>query len=265
MKNMIIALFLNLAFAIFEFIGGTYTNSIAITSNAIHDIGDAFSIGIACFLEKKSKRPPDDNFTFGYSRYSVISAMKSSSVLFTSSIAIIVNMLNNIKNPQQVNYNGMLIIAVIGLSLNIVAAFLSKREDSLNAKAVSLHILKDVLSWAIIFIGAIIMKFTDFALLDILLSIGTSIFILVSAFRNIKSATNILTDKVPKNINAQKTKAKIMLLDGIKDIPDFKIWSLDEHNIYATVHIVSDKNIDKEKVKAILSEAGVTNSTIEIE
>lgn len=266
MKNMTIAFFLNLVFSIFEFIGGTYTNSVALTSDAIHDLGDAISIGTACLMEKRSRKPADNKFTFGYSRYSVLSAMKTSAILITGSIAIIVNAINKIMHPEPINYNGMLLFAVIGLVFNILAVFFTKHGDSLNQKSINLHMLEDVMSWAIVLIGAIIMKFTDFAMLDIILSIGTSVFILINSFKNIKSATNILADKVPSGINPRRIKSKILMLDNVRDVHHFRIWSLDEHNIYSTIHVICNSGFnDKEKIREILHEAGITNSTIEIE
>ena len=141
MRNMIIAFILNTVFAVFEYIGGMYTNSVALTSDAIHDLGDAVSIGIACIMEKRSKKPADDEYTFGYSRFSILSAMKTSAILLTGSIAIIINTVTRIVNPEPINYNGMLIFAIIGLVFNTLAAFFTRHGDSLNQKSINLHML----------------------------------------------------------------------------------------------------------------------------
>lgn len=266
MRNMIIAFILNTVFAVFEYIGGMYTNSVALTSDAIHDLGDAVSIGIACIMEKRSKKPADDEYTFGYSRFSILSAMKTSAILITGSIAIIINTVTRIVNPEPINYNGMLIFAIIGLIFNTLAAFFTRHGDSLNQKSINLHMLEDVLGWVIVLIGAVIMKFTDFALLDILLSLGTSGFILINSLINIRKTTNILTEKTPKNINIRKLKTKIRLVDGVDDIHHFRLWSLDEHNMYAIIHVVVNENFsNKQIIRDIFHEFGVTNTTIEIE
>lgn len=266
MKNMITAFALNLLFAIFEFFGGLYTNSITLMSDAIHDLGDALSIGMACFWENKSKKPADNNYTFGYSRYSIFSAAKTSVILITGACIILINAVNRIFNPQPINYNGMVVIAIIGFVFNILAVFFTRHGDSLNEKSINLHMLEDVLGWAIVLVGSIIMKFTDFAILDIILSIGTSGFVLLHAIVNLRSATNILVNKVPAHISVRKLKSKILLFDGIKEIHNFRIWNSDEHNIYAILHLVVDDNfVSKEQVRNVLYNAGVTNVTIELE
>ena len=266
MKNMVIAFILNLVFAIFEFVGGLYTNSVSLMSDAIHDIGDALSIGSACLFEKRSKKPADNKFTFGYSRYSVLSALRTSTILFTGSAIILVNAIIRLFNPQPINYNGLLIFAIIGLVVNSAAVFFTRRGDSLNEKSINLHMLEDVLGWAIVLVGAIIMKFTEFALLDVLLSIGTSLFILIHSIKNIWSSTSILMERVPQNINIRKIKRKILSTDGVKEVHHFRIWSLDEHNTYAIMHIVAEKDFSgKDKIRKMLHENGITNTTIEIE
>ena len=171
-KNILIAFILNLSFAIFEFFGGIFTGSVAIVSDAIHDVGDATSIGISYFLEKKSKRKPDEKYTYGYLRYSVIGSVITTLILLVGSVIVIINAFNKIMNPTEINYKGMIIFAVFGLVINFVAAFVTHGGGSLNQKAVNLHMLEDVLGWAVVLVGAIIMNFTDIKIIDPLMSIG---------------------------------------------------------------------------------------------
>ena len=144
-KNILIAFILNLAFSIFEFAGGIFTGSVAIISDAVHDIGDAASIGISYFFEKKSKKQPDEKYTYGYARYSIIGSVITTLILLFGSVMVIFNAINKIIEPTEINYNGMIIIAIIGVCVNFCAAFLTREGDSLNQKAVNLHMLEDVL------------------------------------------------------------------------------------------------------------------------
>ena len=266
MKNLIIAFILNLCFAIFEFFGGMITNSVSIMSDAIHDFGDAISIGFAVYLEKKSKKGADDKFTFGYARYSVMSAVITSAILLLGSIVIAINACYRIINPQPLNYNGILIFAIIGFIVNLIAAFATKEGDTLNKKSINLHMLDDVLGWAIVLLGAIVMKFTNFALIDSALSLVVALFIVMHAVPIFISAMNLFLEKAPRKVNVKKTKEKILKVKGVEDVHRFKVWSLDEHNVYAMLHVVAKDNFDKKnEIREILHEAGITNTTIEIE
>ena len=170
-RNIFIAFILNLAFSIFEFAGGIFTGSVAIISDAIHDIGDATSIGVALFLEKKSKKQPDDRYTYGYGRYSVIGSVLTTLILLLGSVLVIYNAVLRMIRPVEINYDGMIMFAIVGVCVNLGAALLTRNGSSLNQKAVNLHMLEDVLGWIVVLIGAIVMRFTNFYLIDPLMSI----------------------------------------------------------------------------------------------
>ena len=191
-KNILIAFMLNFAFSVFECVGGIFTGSVAIVSDAIHDMGDAVSIGISYFLEKKSKQQPDENYTYGYARYSVFGSVITTVILLFGSVMVIFNAVNRIINPVEIDYNGMIVFAIIGTAVNVAAAFFTRDGTSLNQKAVNLHMIEDVLGWIVVLLGAIVMKFTDFALIDPIMSIGVAVFILVHAIKNLKEAISAL-------------------------------------------------------------------------
>ena len=184
-KNILFAFILNLGFSIFEFIGGIFTNSVAILSDSIHDMGDALSIGISFVLEKKSKKKPNNKYTYGYLRYSVFGSIITTTILFVGSVLVIFESIKRILNPVEINYTGMLILAIIGVIVNIIATYTTREGDSLNQKAVNLHMLEDTFSWLAVLIGAIVMKLTDVHLIDPILSIAIAIYILYRAIRNL--------------------------------------------------------------------------------
>ena len=266
-KNIFIAFILNLSFSIFEFIGGFFTGSIAIISDAVHDIGDATSIGIAFFLEKKSRKMPDDKYTYGYLRYSVLGSAITTLILILGSIAVIYNAVIRIINPSEINYNGMIVFAIVGVCVNLIAATLTHKGDSLNQKAVNLHMLEDVLGWVIVLIGAIIIKFTDFYIIDPLMSVGVSIFILINAIKNLKEILEIFLEKTPHGITINEIKAHILEIEGIIDVHHIHIRSIDGHRHYATMHVVTNNNPYniKSKIREKLKEHGITHVTLELE
>lgn len=266
-KNILIAFILNLAFSIFEFIGGTITGSVAIISDAIHDIGDAASIGVAYFLEKKSKKKPDGIYTFGYTRYSVIGSVLITLILFMGSAAVIFNSIERIFNPVEINYNGMILFALIGTAVNLCAAWFTKDGHSMNQKAVNLHMLEDVLGWIVVLLGAIIMRFTDISVIDPAMSIGVALFILINAVKNLKEALDLFLEKIPHGIDIDEIKNHILGIDGVLDVHHIHIWSTDGNTNFATMHIVTrdDSHKIKEEVKDELKEHGISHSTLELE
>ena len=267
-KNILIAFLLNLFFSVFELIGGIFTNSIAIISDAVHDFGDSLSIGISYFLEKKSKKKPDKKYTFGYTRYSVLGAIITNTILIIGSVIVIYNAIKRIIIPVEINHNGMIIFAIVGALVNFTAAYMTKEGDSLNQKAVNLHMLEDVLGWIAVLIGAIVIKFTNFNLIDPILSILVAIYILIHALKSYKKIFNLFLEKTPEEIEIDELKEHILNIKGVEGVHHIHIWSIDGYNHFATMHIVTDtKKVTelKKSIKEELREHGISHTTIEIE
>ena len=267
-KNILIAFILNISFSIFELIGGIFTNSISIMSDAVHDCGDAISIGISLVLEKISKKKPDEKYTYGYARYSVLGALITTIVLTVGSIFVILGGINRILNPVTINYNGMIIFAIFGVVINFLAAYFTREGDSINQKAVNLHMLEDVLGWVVVLIGSILMKFTNISLVDSIMSIGIAIYILINAFKNLKDILDLFLEKTPKDISVEEIKNHLLEIKEIIDVHHIHIWSMDGVTNYSTMHIVTeDKNTIelKKKIREEMNELGISHTTIEIE
>lgn len=267
-KNILVAFLLNLAFSIFELIGGIFTNSVAIISDALHDFGDSVSIGVSYFLEKKSKKRPDSSYTYGYARYSTLGAVITNTILIIGSILVIINAVGRIINPVPINYNGMIIFAIFGVIVNGLAAYFTKEGDSLNQKAVNLHMLEDVLGWGVVLIGAILIKFTEITLIDAVMSIGVAIFILSHAINSFKSIIDLFLEKTPEGIEIEELKKHLHEIENVKDVHHIHVWSLDGFNHYATMHVITDLKDTQElkkKIKDELSKHGIGHTTIEFE
>jgi len=266
-KSIFLAFILNLFFACIELAGGIITGSVSIISDAVHDMGDATAIGISYHMEKKSKKPPDEKFTYGYARYSVFGSLLTTSLLLLGSVVVICNAVGRIINPMEIHYNGMLLLAITGVCVNGGAAFFTRRGDSLHQKAVNLHMLEDVLGWIAVLIGALVMKFTDFILIDPLLSIGISVFILINALKNLTKGIDLLLEKTPSGMDAGTLRAHIMEIEGVLDVHHIHIWSMDGQNHYATMHVVANAapRAVKESIRESLRNCGVGHVTLEME
>ena len=267
-KNILLAFLLNMLFSIFELIGGIFTNSVAIISDAVHDFGDSISIGISYFLEKKSKKKPDNTYTFGYARYSILGAFITNTVLTIGSVLVIINAIKRIINPVTINYDGMIIFAIFGVIVNFLAAYFTKEGDSLNQKAVNLHMLEDVLGWVVVLVGAILIKFTKINIIDSLMSIGVAIFILVHAIKSFKSIVDLFLEKIPNGIEIEELKEHLQKIENVKDVHHIHIWSMNGYNNYATLHVVTDLKDTKHlrtEIKEELKEHGINHTTIEFE
>lgn len=267
-KNILIAFILNITFSIFEFLGGLFTNSVAILSDSLHDIGDAASIGISYFLEKKSKQKPNEKYTYGYLRYSILGAFITTTILAVGSTIVIIESIKRIINPVEVNYSGMIIFAIVGVIVNLIASIVTKEGDSLNQKSVNLHMFEDVLGWIVVLIGSILMKFTNITILDPIMSIGVALFIFVTSIRNLKEILDLFLEKTPKDIDINKLKDHLKEIEEIEDIHHVHVWSMDNINNYATLHIVTNSknhNELKHKIREEMEEHGINHVTIEIE
>jgi len=267
-QNILIAFILNISFSIFEFFGGVLTNSVAILSDSIHDLGDALSIGISYVMERKSKKNADNKYTYGYIRYSVLGGVISTSILIVGSILVIIGAIKRLFNPVEVNYNGMIVFAIVGVVLNFLAAYITREGDSINQKSVNLHMLEDVFGWIVVLVGAIIMNFTDIRIIDSIMCIGVALFILLNALKNLKQVLDLFLEKTPKEIDIDELKKHLLKIDGVEDIHHIHVWSIDGFNNYATMHIVTkSKNVKKIKhmIRGELEEHNICHAILETE
>ena len=267
-NNILIAFLLNISFSIFEFIGGIFTNSVSIMSDSVHDLSDAIAIGISYFMERKSKKNPDNKYTYGYIRYSVLGGVITTTILLVGSILVIVEAVKRLINPVNVNYSGMIIFAVIGVIINFIAAFVTREGNSINQKSVNLHMLEDVLGWIVVLIGAIIMNFTDIKIIDPIMSILVALFILINSLKNLKQVLDLFLVKTPKEIDIEHLKNHLLEINGVDDIHHIHVWSIDGFNNYATMHIVSkEKDVSniKKQIRKELLEHNICHAILETE
>lgn len=264
-KNILIAFLLNAVFCVLEFFGGLYTGSVAIISDSVHDLGDALGIGLAYFFEKKSKKQPDKTYTFGYARFSLMGGFITTAILLAGSVVVVYNAVVKILNPTDIKHNGMIIFAIVGVIVNFLAAYFTKEGDSVNQRAVNLHMLEDVLGWAVVLVGAVIIKFTGFVIIDPIMSICVAVFIFVNALGNLKSVVDIFLLKSPKNVD--DVANELLKIEGVEDVHHIHLWDIDEGVTHATMHVVTnaDSSEIKHKIKHKLEHIGISHTTVELE
>ena len=266
-KKILVAFLLNLLFSVFELVGGLFIGSVAILSDALHDFGDAASIGISWRLERKSMKAPDARHTYGYGRYSVLGGLLTTVILLCGSVMVVISAIHRLWNPTTIYYDGMILFALVGVVVNFLAAWFTREGDSINQKAVNLHMLEDVLGWAVVLVGAIIMRFTDFWYLDPILSIAVAVFIFISALGQLKQIGQLFLMQTPTEISTEELMHHLLQIEGVEDIHHLHIWSLDGRNHSATMHVVAvgDHHAIKEAIRDELSEHGIGHATLELE
>jgi cobalt-zinc-cadmium efflux system protein len=271
-KNITVAFFLNLSFSIIELIGGLLTNSIAILSDALHDFGDSISLGVAWYLQKVSEKKPDKKFSYGYKRFSLLGAVFISVVLLLGSTLIIKESIGRIITPSEPHAQGMFLLAFFGVLVNGAAVLRLKRGSSMNERAVSIHLLEDVFGWIAVLIVSIVMMFVYIPILDPLLSIGISIWVLYNVYRNLKETFKILLQEVPENVDLKKLETQIIQVPNVVSIHDVHLWSLDGETHILTMHVVTPQHITIEEqhelkieIHRLCNEAGIPHTTIEFE
>lgn len=272
-KNLRIAFVINLSFSIVEFVGGVMTNSVAILSDAVHDLGDAVIIGISLWMEKFSKKGRSINYTYGYRRFSTLAAFLTSVVLLVGSALIIFESVPRLFHPQEVHAGGMFGLAIAGIIFNGLAILrLRNDHNSLNQRAVMLHMMEDVLGWIAVLLGSVIIYYTQWYWIDPLMSLGIAAFILFNAGKNILSVSKIFLQSVPDAVNGEEIATRLTGIDHVTDVHDIHIWSMDGNYNVLTVHLVVDQeavNDDlkyiKEQAIQILTEQNIQHPTVQIE
>ena len=266
-----VAFFINLAFTVVEAVGGWWTGSIAVLTDALHDAGDCLVLGTAWWLQRVAMKGRDAQYSYGYGRYSMLGGWLTSVVLMVGAGAMLVLSVPRLWAPELPHTTGMMGIAVFGLLMNGLAAWKLHGGGSLNERGAYLHLLEDVLGWAAVLVGAVVMYFTGWAIVDPLMSVGIGVFILWNALSTLRKGTGILMQEIPAGIDMQAIRTRLMTIPNVRDLHDQHTWTLDGNLVVHTVHVVV-ADVDllqargiKAQARAELKALGIHHATIELE
>ena len=269
-RNIAIVFAMNLIFSVAEFIFGALLNSTAIFADAVHDLGDALSVGLAFFLEKKSKKHANKKYTFGHRRFSLLGALITGVVLIVGSLFALGRSLPRLLRPEAVNYDGMLVMAVLAIALNAVSAWALSRGSSRNESMLNLHMLEDMVGWIGILIISLVLRVKPWYFLDPLMSVGISVFILVKAVPQVISAMDILMESVPEDVDMAHLEKELLALDKVHGVGHLHVWSMDGESHNMAVTLFTDAQDAKaqqeirESVRSLAAGMHVQCSTVEI-
>ncbi|MEM8673829.1 MAG: cation diffusion facilitator family transporter [Cyanobacteria bacterium P01_G01_bin.67] len=250
-KDIKLAFFLNLSFAILEIFGGLWTNSLAIVSDAVHDLGDSVSLGLAWYLEKYSNKTSDLAFSYGYRRLSSLAALINTLILFIGSLYVITQAIPRVLNPEPTNAQGMILFAALGIAVNGLAMLRLAKTSSLNGRVVAWHLLEDALGWFAVLIVSVALLFTNFYLLDPILSILIAVYVFYNAIANLRQTLLLFLQVVPENIDLHQLETSITALDKVDSLHHTHVWSLDGEHHVLTTHIVIENNTTREQILGI--------------
>lgn len=269
-KNLRLALLLNASFALVELAGGLWTGSVAILADAVHDFGDSLSLAMAWAMQRLARRQPDEVFSYGYRRLSLLSALITCLVLVVGSLLVLAEAIPRLINPKMPNINGMIVFALLGTVVNGYAAWRTNQGSTLNERVVSWHLIEDVLGWVAVLIGAIAMKFGEWPLLDPLLSIGLSLFVISGVFRSLTATLRLFLQAAPEGFSASVLVRELEAVPGVLAAHNLRVWSLDGESHVLTVVLETAINADpseheaiKARARALLSSFGRFEATIE--
>ncbi len=271
-ENIKLAFLLNFVFTIVEIIGGLWTNSVAILSDAVHDLGDSISLGLSWYLEKYSKKNPDEYFSFGYSRFSLLSAFFNSLILIIGSFIVLTRAIPRLLSPEPINAVGVIIFAFFGITVNGLAALKLSKGSSINEEVITYHFLEDVLGWVSILVVGIIYMFKKIPILDPILSIAITSYILYNVFNNFKKILKIFLQAVPSDLSIEEIEELIINETEVITVHHTHLWSLDGENNLLSTHIVVEDEVNnieinniKERIRDILSNHNINHVTIEVD
>ncbi len=270
--NIKVAFFLNLTFTIIEIIGGLLTNSMAILSDALHDLGDSLSLGLSWYFQRLSNRGRTNTFSYGYKRFSLLGAVINALVLFAGSVVLLIHAVPRLWYPETTDAHGMLLLAILGILVNGAAVVKLRKGRSMNEKVVALHLLEDVLGWVAVLIGSVLMMYFDLPWIDPLLSLLISLYMLFNVFSNLKASMVIILQGTPNEIDIAGVREKLREMKEVIDIHDCHAWSMDgEYNIL-TIHVVLDQDYKlseqveiKKAIEKLLEKESVHHMTIAFE
>ena len=273
-ENIKVAFFLNLGFALAEIIGGIFTNSMAILADALHDFGDSLSLAFSWRMERLSNKKGDQRYSYGYKRFSLLSALISAIVLLVGSFFVISEAVQRLSNPQPSNAQGMLIFALVGIAVNGYAALRTSHGRNLNSKVISWHMLEDVLGWAAVLVVSIVLLIQKkpTLILDPLLSLAVTAIVLFNVIKNLKKTLTLFLQGVPDSVNIGAIEEEIQKMEMVSGIHHTHVWSLDGEQHVLTTHVVLGEGAKKEQIRAIKSKIkelserhGLAHTTVEFE
>lgn len=253
-RNIKIAFLLNLGFAVLEFAGGLLFNSVAILSDALHDLGDSISLGLAWYFERFSARKSDEKYPFGYGRFSLLSAMINAIILVLGSFFILSEAIQRLFDPDPAQPLGMIGFAILGILVNGFAVLRLKDEESQNARVVGWHLMEDVLGWGLVLVGGVVLLFFDLPLIDPLLAVILSLYVLTNVLKNLRDTLALFLQRTPKNVDLGQLQAVLCDCDQVLSSHDTRIWSLDGQHHVLTTHLVINEDVSKEDLLKIKRE-----------
>jgi cobalt-zinc-cadmium efflux system protein len=271
-ENIRTAFVVNLLFTLIEFAGGILTNSLAITADALHDLGDSFALGLAWFFERIATRGKTPLFSYGYRRFFLVSAVVNAIVLIIGSVLILALAVPRVFSPEPVNAEGMILLALLGILANGAAAYSVHRGKTMNETMVTWHLVEDVLGWVGILVVSIVLIVWDLPVLDPLFSLVITVFILVNVVRNFRKTMIIFLQGVPPSVTLKGVEEALLRLPLVQGIHDTHLWSLDGEHHILTTHLVVGKECTSEEIRQVkcsarekAMEMGISHATLEIE
>lgn len=269
-ENLAFVFFMNLAFNIIVIIGGLATNSMAILADCIHDMSDTISIALAWALEKVAQKDSTDSYSYGYQRFSILGAVIISIFVIIMAFVILSEAIPRLFSPEAVDAEGMLMVAVVGIIFKSISVYRLHEGETFNEKAILFHQLGDVFEWVAILILSLVLMFWDGApYLDPFVSIGIALWLIFNLGRNLYRSVEVLLQKTPKNFDVDDFTVQILAIDGVNEIDDFHIWSLDGIDSVMTLKVDVDFGRDvgeiKKEIYSISNRYHVVDITIEFD
>ncbi len=270
--NIRTAFFLNLVFTLLEVGGGLYTNSLAILSDAVHDLGDTFGIGLSWYMARLAGKARTGAYSYGYGRFTLLAALANGLVLAAGSAAIIAHAIPRLLHPEPANAPGMFLFALLGVAVNGAAAMRMRGGQTMNERVVMWHLIEDVLGWAAVLVVSAVMLFADLPVLDPALAVIITLYILWNALKNLRRTAAIFLQSVPESVNLAELEERIRALDGVASLHDLHVWTMDGSYHVISLHVTTSGVCTpeemaelKQRIRAITGDYAIEHTTVEVE
>ncbi len=256
-RNLAITVFLNGVITIAQFAGGIISGSLALISDALHNLSDVISVVLAYVAHRIGLKPQTQKSTFGYKRAEILAAFINAITLIAISVYLLVEAGKRFLNPKQVDFKWMLWLGVLGLVANSLSVFIlhDNKEENLNIRAAYLHLVGDALTSLAVIIGAVFIWLYQIYWIDPLVTVLISLYIFIHTFQILKESVGILMQFSPPEINQENVINVLKEIQEISGVHHIHLWQLSDHKIYFEAHLVLNRNIPVSETHAITEKA----------
>jgi len=253
-RNLLISIFLNIIITLAQVVGGLISGSLSLLSDALHNFSDVLSLIVSYVAARLSKKKASLNRTFGYKRAEILAAFVNAMTLMVVAILLIKEAIERFQNPQEIESNLVIWLAIIAILGNGFSVLLLKKDsaNNINIKSAYLHLLTDMMASVAVLVGGLLMKYYQLFWVDSVLTLLIALYLIFVGYDLLKNSTNMLMLFTPKHIDLRAVVRRVNALDKVKKLHHVHIWNLSDEELHLEAHLDLEENLTTTEFNALL-------------